>query len=117
MACLYPQTILLDNSLESNKKLAFAILIGCIDADLTKNTMSNVEWGNINMDFQYNKKNSLNLDFERINYHYTIRDKTYNNSEQILNITKFSLDFLASRINSLCPWCRLPIEGIKLIFF
>ena len=87
MACLYPQTILLDNSLESNKKLSFAILIGCIDADLTKN----VEWGNINMDFQYNKKNSLNLDFESINYHYTIRDKTYNKSEQILNITKSAI--------------------------
>ena len=91
MACLYPQTILLDNSLKSNKKLAFAILIGCIDVDLTKNTISNIEWGNINMDFQYNKKNSLNFDFESINYHYTIRDKTYNKSEQILNITKSAI--------------------------
>ena len=91
MACLYPKTILLDNSLESNKKLAFAMLIGCIDANLEKNTISNVEWGNINMDFQYKKKNSLNQDFESINYHYTIRDKTYNKSEQIINITQCAI--------------------------
>ena len=91
MACLYPKTILLDNSLESNKKLAFAMLIGCIDANLEKNTISNVEWGNINMDFQYKKKNSLNQDFESINYHYTIRDKTYNKSEQIVNITQCAI--------------------------
>lgn len=91
VACLYPQTICLDNSSKPNTKLAFGILIGNLYVDLENNKVTNAIWGNINMDFQYCKKNNLNFDFENINYHYNIRDKTYSTAEEILKLTKCAI--------------------------
>ena len=58
VACLYPQTIHLDKSSKPNTKLAFGILIGNLYVDLENNKVTNAIWGNINMDFQYCKKNN-----------------------------------------------------------
>ena len=91
VACLYPQTIHLDKSSKPSTKLAFGILIGNLYVDLENNEVTNAVWGNINMNFQYYKKNKLNFDFENINYHYNIRDQTYNTAEEILELTKCAI--------------------------